>query len=131
MTNHIQMLPFMVLFVFVVAGCSELNKTNQATDSFNQESSSMTTDQWVGTWYGPENTFLEISGSGGQYQLIIQNLDSARTFQGFSAGNQIQFERDGLKEMIHATDGKKTGMKWLTEKSNCLTVRYGEGYCQN
>jgi len=29
--------------------------------------------------------------------------------------------------------GKTTasGMKWLSDKSNCLTIRYGEGYCRD
>jgi hypothetical protein len=34
-------------------------------------------------------------------------------------------------ESIRATDGPATGMKWLSDKSNCLTIRSGEGYCRD
>jgi hypothetical protein len=89
------------------------------------------TDKWLGQWNGPEGTFLKIGGGQGKYQITLQNLDGPRTFQGSTAGTQIQFERDGLKESIRATDGTETGMKWLAGKSNCLTVRTGEGYCRD
>lgn len=89
------------------------------------------TDRWSGQWNGPEGTFLRIAGGQGKYEITIQNLDGPRAFQGSAAGNQIQFERDGLKEFIRATGGTETGMKWLASKSNCLTVRAGEGYCRD
>jgi hypothetical protein len=89
------------------------------------------TDRWSGQWNGPEGTFLRIAGGQGKYEITIQNLDGPRTFQGSMAGDQIQFERDGLKESIRATDGAATGMKWLAGKSNCLTVRASEGYCRD
>ena len=57
-------------------------------------------------------------------------LDGPRTFQGNAVGDQIEFERNGIKESLRATNGAETGMKWLSEKSNCLTVRAGEGYCR-
>jgi hypothetical protein len=83
------------------------------------------TDRWSGQWNSPEGTFLRIAGGQGKYEIIIQNLDGPRTFQGSTAGNQIQFVRDGLKESIRATGGVETEMKWLAGKSNCLTVRTG------
>lgn len=88
------------------------------------------TDQWLGKWNGPEGTFLQLAGSNGRYEVTIQNLDGPRTFQGKTAGQQIAFERGGVKETLRATNGAETGMKWLSEKSNCLTVRTGEGYCR-
>jgi hypothetical protein len=88
-------------------------------------------DQWVGQWNGPEGTFLQIGGGGGQYEVTIRNLDGPRTFAGIAAGERIEFERDGVKESVRATNGAETGMKWLAEKSNCLTVRAGEGYCRD
>jgi len=54
-----------------------------------------------------------------------------RKFAGAAAGDTIAFERDGAKESVHASDGNATGMKWLAGKSNCLTVRAGEGYCRD
>lgn len=89
------------------------------------------TDQWVGQWNGPEGTFLALSGGGGQYEVTIRNLDGPRTFAGTAAGDRIEFERDGVKESVRATNGAETGMKWLAEKKNCLTVRAGEGYCRD
>ena len=89
------------------------------------------TDQWMGQWTGPEGTFLRISGGQGKYEITIQNLDGPQTFPGAASGDRIQFTRDGVAETIHPTNGAGTGMKWLTEKSNCLTVRPGEGYCRD
>lgn len=86
---------------------------------------------WNGRWTGPEGTFLEIEGDPAGYRITIRNLDGPRTFPGSAAGTQIQFERDGVKEVIRATNGADTGMKWLAEKSDCLTVRAGEGYCRD
>lgn len=88
-------------------------------------------DGWLGRWNGPEGTFLQIAGGNGKYELMIRNLDGPRGFKGTAAGSGIEFERDGKKEVIRATNGNETGMKWLTGKSNCLTVRVGEGYCKD
>jgi len=88
------------------------------------------TDKWLGQWNGPEGTLLRLAGGKGKYEITIQNLDGPRSFQGVAVDGQIQFERDGVKESIRATNGAETGMKWLSDKSNCLTVRQGEGYCR-
>ncbi|MEO6184986.1 MAG: hypothetical protein ABIP38_06420 [Steroidobacteraceae bacterium] len=72
-----------------------------------------------------------IEGDANGYQITIRNLDGPRTFAGSAANGQIQFKRDGVNEVIHATNGNDTGMKWLAGKSNCLTVRTGEGYCRD
>ena len=87
-------------------------------------------DKWLGKWNGPEGTFLELVGGNGKYKVTIQNLDGPRTFEGNAVGDQIEFERNGMKESVRATNGAATDMKWLSEKSNCLTVRSGEGYCR-
>lgn len=89
------------------------------------------TDAWIGQWNGPEGTFLQLTGGGGKYEVTIRNLDGPRTFPGVAAGDRIEFERDGVKENLRATNGAETGMKWLSEKTNCLTVRAGEGYCRD
>jgi hypothetical protein len=89
------------------------------------------TDEWLGKWDGPEGTFLQLNGGNGSYEITIQNLDGSLTFQGIALGDQIEFERNDVKEFLHATNGAETGMKWLSEKSNCLTVRTGEGYCRD
>ena len=94
-------------------------------------SSDAATDRWLGQWNGPEGTFLRLDGGKGRYEITIQNLDGPRTYHGSAAGAQVQFERDGTKEIIRATSGAETGMKWLTDKSDCLTIRPGEGYCRD
>ena len=116
------------LLTILLPGCSDRQADPASPDRLI--SVPATTDRWLGQWNAPEGTFLRIDGGQGRYQVTIQNLDSPRTFQGSSADGQIQFERNGLKESIRATSGAQTGMKWLTDKTNCLTVRAGEGYCQ-
>lgn len=87
---------------------------------------------WLGQWTGPEGTYLKISGGGdGVYTLAIRDLDGETAYRGDSVAEGIEFERNGMKERVHATDGAATGMKWLSEKKNCLTVRTGEGYCRD
>lgn len=88
-------------------------------------------DQWLGQWNGPEGTFLRLVGGAGKYEITIQNLDGPQQFQGRAVDDQIQFERNGVRESIRATNGAGTGMKWLSDKANCLTVRPGEGYCRD
>jgi len=92
---------------------------------------SAVTDGWLGRWNGPEGTFLLLERASEGYRVTIQNLDGPRVFPGVGVGEQIQFERDGVTELVHATDGAATGMKWLADKTSCLTVRYGEGYCRD
>lgn len=89
------------------------------------------TDQWIGQWNGPEGTFVRITGGSGHYDVTIQNLDGPRTFVGTTAGDTIEFERDGKREALEASDGAGTGMKWLADKKDCLRVRVGEGYCRD
>ena len=127
---------------FTFSACSDSDKAaepapdiapistpTKATQDNNPAAS--TTDKWLGQWNGPEGTFLRLEADGGKYTVTIQNLDGPRTFEGVSSGNTIRFERDGIQESIHASNGAETGMKWLSEKSNCLTVRTGEGYCRD
>jgi hypothetical protein len=89
------------------------------------------TDAWLGRWNGPEGTYLLLEGGNGRYDVTIANLDGPRVFQGTVAAGRIAFERDGVAETLHATNGADTGMKWLADKTNCLTVRTGEGYCRD
>ena len=89
------------------------------------------TDAWAGRWNGPEGTYLAIAGSGGVYEITIKDLDAARTFNGNAVGDRVEFRRDGRVESVAATTGDGTGMKWLAGKTNCLTIKVGEGYCRD
>jgi len=88
-------------------------------------------DSWLGKWNGPEATYLDISGGKGVYQVTVKDLDAARTFDATATNDGLTFERDGVKEVIKATKGEATGMKWLADKQHCLTVKRGEGYCRD
>jgi hypothetical protein len=88
------------------------------------------TDGWLGRWNGPEGTFLQLSKTGDQYVVVIQDLDGPKRFAGFVEGNRIQFERDGKTEYITAGNGEATGMKWLVDKKDCLLTKKGEGWCR-
>ncbi len=110
--------------------CSEKSAEPVAA-AHDAPAASSQTEQWLGQWNGPEGTFLRVEKEGDQYKLTIQNLDGPRSFVGVASGDTIQFTRDGVQESIHASNGADTGMKWLSEKTDCLTVRSGEGYCRN
>ncbi|HMM66998.1 MAG TPA: hypothetical protein PKC03_08665 [Dokdonella sp.] len=88
-------------------------------------------DQWIGRWNGPEGTYLSITRQGEGYLLEIADLDGPRTFAATRAGDHLVFERDGKRESLKATDGRQTGMKWLQDSADCLTIRIGEGYCRD
>lgn len=42
-----------------------------------------------------------------------------------------EVERNGHTESIRAAGGGETGMKWLLDKKNCLTLQAGEGFCRD
>jgi hypothetical protein len=120
-------------FALFFVGCTDRASNSGSIDAVSPGASNSTpvADQWLGQWNGPEGTFLRLAGGKGAYEITIQNLDGPRNFPGNAAGDRIQFERNGVKESIRATNGAETGMKWLGDKSNCLTVRAGEGYCRD
>lgn len=89
------------------------------------------TDAWLGKWIGPEGTFLELGKMETGYAITIQSLDGPTHFDGTSAADQIEFTRNGQIESIRASNGAETGMKWLAEKKDCLTIKPGEGFCRD
>jgi len=86
---------------------------------------------WQGRWQGVEGTYLELQARGDDYQIILQDLDAARTFPATVTKQGLRFERDGQVEQIQAATGAATGMKWLSEKQDCLMIRAGEGFCRD
>jgi hypothetical protein len=119
----------------IVLGCGRENPEPSAADDqqsiASRASAPPTADEWVGRWIGPEGTYLDIAGANGVYEVTVKDLDRARTFSGSAVGDHIEFQRDGIKEYPRATDGNDTGMKWLAGKTDCLTVKPGEGYCRD
>jgi hypothetical protein len=128
MTRRCQVLAVCVAFTLVLLGCIDRNADSGPINAARPDPA---TDEWLGQWNGPEGTFLRLEGGKGRYEITIQNLDGPQTYQGTAVGTQIQFDRNGVKESIRATNGMETGMKWLSDKSDCLTVRPGEGYCRD
>lgn len=117
----------------LVAGCSERDagSAQEKAASPTTSAAAAASDKWLGKWNGPEGTFLQLAGGSGKYAVTIQNLDGPRTFPGKAVNTGIEFELDGKREVIRATNGVETGMKWFADKSNCLTVRKGEGFCKD
>jgi hypothetical protein len=119
-------------FTLVLGSCADRNAPSASVNSANSTGTSApAANAWLGQWKGPEGTFLRLEGGKGRYEVTIQDLDGPRTYQGTAVGAQIQFDRNGKKESIRATNGTETGMKWLRDKSDCLTIRSGEGYCRD
>lgn len=129
----------MLYTLLLPASCLLLSACNDKTDTTISSASSslstavtpLITDTWIGKWNGPEGTFLDISGNNGNYDIIIQDLDGPKQYQGINRGDRISFERNGITETIHASNGEDTGMKWLAGKSDCLRVHLGEGWCRD
>jgi hypothetical protein len=125
--NRYSTLPTLAAYA-LLCGCSGPDAGRSSGDG---APTTTPADAWLGRWNGPEGTFLLLEKADDGYDVTIQNLDGARVFRGVALGERVQFERDGMTESIRATDGPATGMKWLTDKSNCLTIRDGEGYCRD
>lgn len=86
---------------------------------------------WSGRWSGPEATFLDVIQDGPALSVAVTNLDGVRRFDAVEVEGGLAFERDGIRETIKAGNGADTGMKWLADKTQCLVVKAGEGYCRN
>jgi hypothetical protein len=133
---HLYRLPIGLLLasIAVLVGCGKKESSAKPDPSVHSESAppaSSALDAWQGTWNGPEGTYLKLTAKPGSgYEIVIKDLDGERLFEGVGSADQILFTRDGQQERIRATDGAGTGMKWLADKSECLTVKPGEGYCR-
>lgn len=115
-----------VLAAVALAGCGR----RAAPPDGRTETTAPATDTWVGDWAGPEGTALSIAGENGAYTVTIRNLDGPRSFKGTADGDTIRFERDGKPLALRAGNGEATGMKWLADKTDCLLVAPGEGWCR-
>lgn len=84
-------------------------------------------EKLLGKWQGVEGTYMIVRDN----DVAIANLDGERVFAAQRSGNIITFTRDGVTETAHPGTGADTGMKWLTDKKDCLVVKSGEGYCRD
>lgn len=121
--------------VLCIAGCGERREPTASPPTqppaTAQASAQDSMNAWLGQWNGPEGTFLSLSKADGGYAITIQSLDGPSKYLGRAVQDRIEFERNGKIESIRATDGQATGMKWLLDKKNCLTIQTGEGFCRD
>ena len=71
---------------------------------------------------------------GRAYELDMRwGLDDEMTgrFQAIQTSESIAFERGGETLVLKSATGEETGMKWLADKSDCVMVSVGEGYCKD
>ncbi|GAA3260490.1 hypothetical protein [Sphingomonas yabuuchiae] len=88
---------------------------------------------YVGRYVGVEGMYLNIkhAATPGRYRMEMQwDLDNKGEFRGEQVGDTIVFERGGVRETLRPTNGDATGLKYLAGKTECLTVKTGEGYCK-
>lgn len=127
-----------VICIVFAAACKKTEKTALVEPPTSPATSASTAavpnapQGWLGTWIGQEGMVLKLAAKpGSKYEITIIDPDREDTYEGVEGHNIIYFERNGIKEQIRATDGDATGMKWLTDKSTCLTIKEGEGYCRD
>ena len=87
---------------------------------------------YLGRWIGVEGMYLTVSAKpGGGVSLDMQyDLDHHGRYDGSVTAEGLRFIRNGVAETAVRTDGDATGLKWLAGKTDCLTVKQGEGYCR-
>ena len=88
---------------------------------------------YTGRWIGVEGMVLDVAPTAtpGHYALTMQwDLDNKGSFDGIATGDTIAFDRAGIREMLRPTNGDATGLKYLSGKTDCRTVKPGEGYCR-
>lgn len=88
---------------------------------------------YVGRWTGVEGMVLVVAPKpGGGVRLDMQwDLDHTGTFDGSVTAEGLRFMREGVAETAVRTNGDATGLKYLAGKTDCLTVKPGEGYCRD
>ena len=128
-----------LLMTVVMAGCDDRKQPEGPSPAATNpspkpavapaEASNLRID-WLGKWVGPEGTYLVLSKNANKYVIEIHSLDGLATYEGTSAGDRIEFQRNGKTEFIHEGSGQDTGMKWLLDKKSCLIIRTGEGFCR-
>ncbi|MET0307901.1 MAG: hypothetical protein ABW023_04270 [Sphingomonas sp.] len=107
---------------------------NGIEDAGNIVSGAVTRDAWVGRWKGVEGTYLVVSkgDAPGRYRLEMQyTLDSKGKYDGTATPSGIAFERPDGSQVLRASSGDATGLKYLAGKKDCLKVKDGEGYCRD
>lgn len=88
---------------------------------------------YVGRWTGVEGMYLIVTArpeSGVELEMQY-DLDNKGTYTGSVTAEGLRFTRNGVAETATPSDGDATGLKYLAGKTDCLTVKPGEGYCRD
>ncbi|MGE3866908.1 MAG: hypothetical protein AB7G04_08335 [Hyphomonadaceae bacterium] len=90
------------------------------------------TDAWIGRWPGVEGNYLDIAAGAapGVYAITEGTLDGVKTHVGAAQDRTIVFEENGVRKTIRAGAGGDTGLKWLADKTDCLVIESGRGFCR-
>ncbi|CAN5357683.1 hypothetical protein BH09PSE4_BH09PSE4_17630 [soil metagenome] len=104
------------------------------TTATTDNAAAIAAPDYSGRWTGVEGMYLVVAKgqTAGSYTLEMQyDLDHKGNFTGTANSDSIAFTRDGNPEVLRPTDGAATGLKYLSGKQECLTVKTGEGYCRD
>jgi hypothetical protein len=117
----------------IADGLAAEDAIDDAGNEADASAPALPTDAWIGKWIGVEGMMLDIQPAGehGHYMLSVTLLDGTKSYEGTAEGDMIRFTRNGRPESIRAATGQKTGLKWLADKTNCLIIQQGEGFCRD
>ncbi len=113
------------------------NDADAAVENTVAANDSAAEPDFAGRWIGPEGMFLDIAADSevGPGHYTIRNrwgldADAEGSFKGSVTGGVLRFTRPDGDQTLTPGNGEATGMKYLLDKSDCLIVRTGEGYCR-
>lgn len=118
-----------ILAAVLLAGCSRA--PSPAPQPRPTPSAMVAARDLTGRWTGVEGMVLDVKREAERYLLTMQyDLDHRGTFPAQARGDALVFERDGRQLTLRPTNGTATGLRYLADKKDCLTVAPGEGYCR-
>ncbi|UDF05189.1 hypothetical protein [Asticcacaulis sp. AND118] len=126
--------------VLALIACSPKSEAPPPTEAETSASSSASISAskaadvaagYVGRWTGPEATSLEIVARQHDYEVTVSGTQTPGVFTGTVNGDALQIERNGEVQLIRHTTGARTGVKFLADKNDCVSVGQGEGYCRD
>lgn len=104
-----------------------------STETAAPPSASHAYADWAGKWVGVEGMFVTVTPTeSGTYNLVMQSdLDTLGTYTGIDGETGIEFMRGGETRLLVSATGEDIGLKYLLDKTDCLMVKPGEGYCRD
>lgn len=126
--------------LLLIAACAQPAADNAATpeitdaqaESVPADNAIASAGEWTGKWIGVEGLALDIQpgDTPDTRKLTVTLLDGTNDYIGTVGGNTIEFTRDGKAETIRHGTGADTGLKYLADKTDCLIIKSGEGFCR-